>query len=160
MAEYDRKYIEWLKEQPIEELTPEQRRLRNLNPIKNGEVRNPNGAKKGSKHWSTYFQKMMDDPKFFQTFVKSLPKEWEGIIDNSSAKAIAAAVIATTTRKSLEKASKNEDFDKDTREMIALLHKIAYGDKITYSADESFFNSPVINFNVVPDREEKTEQQE
>ena len=60
MAEYDRKYIEWLKEQPIEELTPEQRRLRNLNPIKNGEVRNPNGAKKGSKHWSTYFQKMMD----------------------------------------------------------------------------------------------------
>ena len=111
MAEYDRKYIEWLKEQPIEELTPEQRRLRNLNPIKNGEVRNPNGAKKGSKHWSTYFQKMMDDPKFFQTFVKSLPKEWEGIIDNSSAKAIAAAVIATTTRKSLEKASKNEDFD-------------------------------------------------
>ena len=102
----------------------------------------------------------MDDTKIFQTFVKSLPKEWEGIIDNSSAKAIAAAVIATTTRKSLEKASKNEDFDKDTREMIALLHKIAYGDKITYSADDSFFNSPVINFNVVPDREEKTEQQE
>ena len=44
--------------------------------------------------------------------------------------------------------------------MIALLHKIAYGDKITYSADDSFFNSPVINFNVVPDRQEKTEQQE
>mgnify|MGYP001209475091 CR=1 FL=1 len=160
MAEYDRKYIEWLKEQPIENLTSEQRRLRNLNPIKNGEVRNPNGAKKGSKHWSTYFQKMMDDPEFFKTFVKSIPKEWTDIDDNSSAKAIAAAVVSSTTKKCLETAAKGEEIDKDTREMIALLNKVAYGDKVVYSTDDSFFNSPVINFNVVPDREEKTEQQE
>ena len=160
MAEYDRKYIEWLKEQPIENLTSEQRRLRNLNPIKNGEVRNPNGAKKGSKHWSTYFQKMMDDPEFFKTFVKSIPKEWTDIVDNSSAKAIAAAVVSSTTKKCLETAAKGEEIDKDTREMIALLNKVAYGDKVVYSTDDSFFNSPVINFNVVPDREEKTEQQE
>lgn len=160
MAEYDRKYIEWLKEQPIEELTPEQRRLRNLNPIKNGEVRNPNGAKKGSKHWSTYFQKMMDDPEFFKTFVKSIPKEWTDIVDNSSAKAIAAAVVSSTTKKCLETAAKGGEIDKDTREMIALLNKVAYGDKVVYSTDDSFFNSPVINFNVVPDREEKQKEQE
>lgn len=160
MAEYDRKYIEWLKEQPIEELTPEQRRLRNLNPIKNGEVRNPNGAKKGSKHWSTYFQKIMDDPEFFNTFIKSVPQKWTNIVDNSSAKAIAAAVVFSTTKNCLETVATGKEIDKDTRDMIALLNKIAYGDKITYSADDSFFNSPVINFNVVPDREEKTEQQE
>lgn len=160
MADYDRKYIEWLKTQPIEELTPEQRRLRNLNPIKNGEVRNPNGAKKGSKHWSTYFQKMMDDPEFFNTFVKSIPKEWTNIVDNSSAKAIAAAVVSSTTKKCLETVAAGKEIDKDTRDMIALLNKIAYGDKVVYSTDDSFFNSPVINFNVVPDREEKQKEQE
>lgn len=160
MAEYDRKYIEWLKEQPVEDLTPEQRRLRNLTPLQKGTVLNPNGGKKGVKHWSTIFQKMMEDEQFFHTFVKSIPKEWDSIVENSSAKAIAAAVISATVRKCMECTAKQQPIDKDTREMIALLNKIGYGDKVVYSTDDSFFNNPVINFNVVPDREEKEKKTE
>lgn len=165
MAEYDRRYIEWLKTQEPETLTPEQRRLRNLKPARDGEVRNPNGPKKGVKHWSTHFRKLMEDEDFFKTFVSGVPKEWEGIVDNSSAKAIAAAVIASTSRRCMECLAKNEPLDRETREMVALLNKLGYGDKVVIEDIEgnSPFNRPALFFDVIPSKhpeEENAEQSE
>lgn len=165
MADYDRRYIEWLKTQDPNTLTPEQRKLRNLKPVKRGEVRNPEGGKKGALHWSTYYRKLMDDPEFFKTFITGVPKEWEGLINNSAAKAIAAAVITSTSKRCMECLAKNEPLDKDTREMVALLNKLGYGDKFVIEDSEgnSPFNRPALYFDVIPSKkleEEDAEQSE
>jgi len=160
MAEYDRRYIEWLKTQDPATLTPEERRLRNLKPTKDGEVRNPVGGKKGVQHWSSYFRKFMDDEDFFKTFVKSVPKEWEQLIQGSSGKAIAAALVASTSVKCMKAIAEGKEVDKDTREMIALINKIGYGDKVVFEADDGFFNKTNLTFNVLPDREDKSESEE
>lgn len=160
MAQYDRRYIEWLKEQDPATLTPEQKRLRNLTPMKPGETLNPNGAKKGTKHWSVYVRQLLDDEKLFSSFVKSVPKELDPLIDKSSAKAIMAALIISATRASLEKMAKGEKIDRDTREMISLLNKIGFGDKVVFEADDSFFNKANLTFNVVPDRESEVSTEE
>ncbi len=162
MADYDRRYIEWLKEQDPATLTPEQRRLRNLSPIKNGEVRNPAGGKKGVKHWSTHFRKLLEDEDFFKTFISGVPKEWEGIVDNSAAKAIAAAVITSTSRRCMECLAKKEPLDRDTREMVALLNKLGYGDKVVIEDvnGDSPFNRPALYFDVIPSKKSENDNAE
>lgn len=162
MAEYDRRYIEWLKTQDPATLTPEQRRLRNLSPIKNGEIKNPNGGKKGVKHWSTHFRKLMEDEEFFKTFISGVPKEWEDIIDNSAAKAIAAAVITSTSQRCMECLAKKEPLDKETREMVALLNKLGYGDKVVIEDVDgnSPFNRPALFFDVIPSKQPEEENAE
>lgn len=160
MAEYDRRYIEWLKTQDPATLTPEQRRLRNLTPLKTGDVINPKGGKKGVQHWSTYFRKFMDDEKFFNSFIKSVPDEWTDLIQNSSGKAIAAALVASTAMKCMKAVAEGKEIDRDTREMVALINKIGYGDKVVFEADDSFFNKTNLIFNVIPDREDNKEESE
>ena len=159
---FEKKYtvedIENLKKKNPEELTPEERRIRNLTPIKEGEIKNPKGRTKGCANWSTHFKRLMGNEIFLETIISSLPQEWQGIVEGVPADVIAAALIATITREAAKSVAEQKPISGSTLKAIQLLNKISYGDKIQVEPDEnSFFKKPVINFVVREDRKKETE---
>lgn len=150
--------IDELKKKPYNELTPKEKKLVNLNPIKKGEVRNPNGRTKGTKNWSTYFKKLMEDEEFLGTIISSLPSQWNGIVEKYPASVIAAGLIASTTRQVAESVAQNKPIDEHTLKMIDRVQRIGYGETKNVNVDTeegSIFDRVNFNFTVVPDREKE-----
>ena len=152
---YTKEDIKAMQKQDPATLTPQERRLANLHPIEKGEVRNPKGKPKGVKSWSTHFKKLMGDEEFLKTIISSTPKEWDGIVGDYPADVIAAGVIATVTREVAEAVINQRPLSEATTRSIALLNKIGFGEKVVVDAEEGFFDKPVINFTVVPPKEQK-----
>lgn len=148
--------IQALAAKPYSELTPEERRLVNLNKgfWEKGVGGNPKGKKKGCKNWSSIFQKLMGDEKFLHTVITSLPKDWQDIVQDTPAEVIAAGLVANIVKGVAKSLTSDQAIPKEVREAIALLNKISYGDKIVHDSDEGFFAAPVINYEVVPDRQD------
>lgn len=133
-----------------EKLTIEETRLANMNMIKPGEVRNPNGRKKGSINWSTRIRRLMNDEAFLKSVIKSLPNEWSEIVDGTPADVIGASMIASVVREAARSVVEGKPLDAQTLKTIDRISKIGYGDKITLDVEEgSVFTQPVINFEVV-----------
>ena len=156
----DKKYtaedIEELKKKDPSELTPYEKGLVNLRPIKEGEVRNPKGRTKGAKNWSTHFKKMMGDEKLLKSVISQLPKQWGGIVDEIPADVIAAGLIVSATQAVAKAIAEGKTIDKNTLELIDRIHKIGYGEtkNVNLDAEEGgFFDHDKIIFEVVKDRE-------
>lgn len=145
--------IEELKKRPREELTPKERKLVNLKV-------NFNGRPKGTKNWSTIFRKLMNDEKFLNTLIASKPKDWNGMVGDTPADMLAAVIIASTIRSAAKYIGQDKPLPKDVREMILLVSKLTYGDKVKIESDGGFFQQPVINFSVVGDRKDQPEIQD
>lgn len=130
------------------DLTSHQRQIANLHPAAVGEIRNPHGRPKGIKNWSVVFQHLLDDPKFFHSIVSSLPKDWNGVVGETSAEAIAAALIAATSRETLKELANGQPLSHDVREGIALINRLGFGEKFTVDTSDSFFHQTQIIFEV------------
>lgn len=157
IRKYPEGYFEELQKIPDDELTPEEKRLKNLHPWKKGQSGNPNGKKKGTKNWSTIFKRLMGDPDFLHTVISSVPSEWQDVVGDAPSEVIAAGVIASVLRDISESTNKGKSLDKNTRDAIDLLNKLGYGEKQVHEVDKSFFEQAQINFNVVPDTHQKPE---
>ena len=150
-----------LKKRPIEELTSEERRLRNLNPFPKGVSGNPKGRKKGVKNWSTHFRKLMGDPDFLRTVIKSTPDDWQNIVGDTPADVIAAGIVGNALQE-IAKTIKDGKLSREAKEVISLLNKLGYGDKVVHEADEesSFFTAPIFQYNVITgDKEEESAEE-
>jgi len=160
MRKYTKEEIEELKKKPVEELTPYERRLTNLSIIQPGEVRNPNGLKKGTVLWPTRFKKLLANPDFLKRVMGTTPENWRDVVNEDSADVIAAGLIASVLRQVQECEENNKRLPKETLDAIALINKMAFGDKIVHETDDSFFQKASITFNVVPDREQRPKDKE
>lgn len=146
------KFIDELKKKNPEEMTSRERSMANLNPIKKGEVRNPNGKKKGTQNWSTHFKKLMGDEEFLKTIISQLPREWDGIVGEIPADVIAAGLIATATQQVAKSIAEGKAVDENTLKVIDRISKIGYGESkhVSLNAEEEgFFEKVNFNFNVV-----------
>lgn len=160
MDKYTREDIEALKkirDENPELLTPEERGLANLTPIKKGEIKNPKGRGKGVKNWSSHFKKLMGDEDFLKTIIKSNPKEWDGIVGEYPADVIAAGIIATVTREVSKAVVEGKPLSMATTRSIDLLNKLGFGEQknITLDDSEGFFEKTNITFTVLPAREKE-----
>lgn len=146
--------IQALAAKPYNELTPEERRLVNLNKgfWEKGQSGNPKGPKKGCRNWSTIFHKLMGNEDFLHTIVKSLPKNWQDIVEDTPAELIAAGLVATIAKGVAKSLKEEKPLPKDIRDAITLLNKIGYGDKVVHETDGGFMTAPIIKYEVVPDR--------
>ena len=156
---YTREDIENFKKKDPSELTSEQRRIANLNPVKPGEVRNPVGKKKGTKNWATHFKKLLNDEKFLDSIITSLPSSWNDIVDKYPASVIAAGLIATATQNVAKSVTEGKPIDDQTLKTLDRIQKFTYGDKVVHDVDEEggFFEQAIFNFSVVPDRKRDDE---
>lgn len=160
MSKYTREEIEAIKAKPDSEKTVKERQLSNLVSWKPGQSGNPKGRQKGSTNWSTHFKKLMGDPNFVRAMISNAPEQWKDIVEENSADIIAAGLIGSILRDVQSSVESGKQISKETREAIALLNKIAYGDKVVHEAEDSFFQKANITFTVVPDRENKPKDKE
>lgn len=155
---YTAKDIEELKKKDPKDLTPRERGLVNLSPVKKGEVRNPNGRGKGVKNWSTYFEKLLNDGEFLSTIIKNLPPSWNDTVEKYPASVIAAGLITTATQSIAKAVAEGRPVDEQTLKTLDRIQKFTYGDKVTHDVDESgFFEKVNFNFRVASDREKEDE---
>ena len=121
----------------------------------------PTANNKGKhwKQWRTIFRRLLNDPEFFHSIVKQNPKQWEGIIEDTSAETIAAALVAVITQEaglimtSTDRTSKEFRYQmKDFRQNVETLNKIAYGENqnINLDTNDSFFSRATLNFDILP----------
>lgn len=143
--------IQALAKKPYEDLTPEERRLVNLNKgfWEKGQSGNPRGPRKGCRNWSTIFHKLMGNEDFLHTIVKSLPKDWQDIVEETPAELIAAGLVATIAKGVAKCLVEEKPLPKDIRDAISLLNKIGYGDKVVYEDPDGVFERTTLNFRVV-----------
>lgn len=143
--------IQALAKKPYDELTPEERRLVNLNKgfWEKGQSGNPRGPKKGCRNWATIFHKLMGNEDFLHTVVSSLPKDWQDIVEDTPAELIAAGLVANIARGVAKSLSTDKPLPKDIRDAISLLNKISYGDKVVYEDPDGVFEKTILNFRVV-----------
>lgn len=155
---YTAEEIEKLKQKDPKDLTPYERGLVNLTPIKKGEVRNPNGRKKGAKNWSTYFQKLLNDEEFLSTIIKNLPPSWNDTVEKYPASVIAAGLITTATQSVAKAVAEGRPIDDQTLKTLDRIQKFTFGDKVTHEVEEEgFFDKVQFNFSVAPDRKKEDE---
>lgn len=151
--------IDDLRAKDPDTLTGKERKMLNLNPAKKGEVRNPNGRKKGSKNFSTHFRNLMEDENFLKTVVTSMPSQWQGMVSDTPAGFISAAYLTVILKSLANSVKEGNVIDRDTRELISQLNKMAFGDKVVIEPEsDDFFQRTVLNFNVVPSREKDEDE--
>lgn len=144
-----------IKDSDPSKLKPEEIKYANLHPIEKGEVRNPEGRKKGTKNWHTHFQNLMGDEKFLSTIISQLPKQWEGVVEKYPASVIAAGLIATATQQVAKSIAEGKPVDEATLKIIDRIQRIGYGETKNVNIDSQeggFFEKVNFNFSVVPDR--------
>ena len=107
------------------------------------------GRKKGTRSWDAVFRKLNNSPEFMKTFVKSLPPEWNDIVNNTPAEVIAAGFIMSVSKEVVKHVMEGKPLPKDVRESIIQLNKLGYGDKVVIEPDQSVFDKININFSVV-----------
>lgn len=148
------------KKERGEKLTQEEQRLLNLSKtmIKPGEVRNPEGRKKGAINWSTRIKRLMGDERLLKSVISNLPSSWDDIVDDTPADVIGAAMIASVVREAAKSVAEGKPLDEQTLRTIDRISKIGYGDKVVMDAEDGFFEKTQINFNVVPDRRSKNDE--
>lgn len=153
--------IDELRAKDPSELTGKEKKILNLNPVKKGEVRNPNGRKKGSKNFSTHFRSLMEDENFLKTVVSTMPSQWQGMVSDTPAGFIAAAYLTVILKSVANSVKEGSVIDRDTRELISQLNKMAFGDKVVIEPDsDDFFQKTVLNFSVVPSRDKNEDESE
>lgn len=115
----------------------------NLIPAKKGEVRNPNGKPKGTKHWSTIVRKILNDKKLFEALIegKQNPKWIASLPNRDASHAIATAMVV-----------KAMQGDKQAAEW---LRKTGYGDKLDITSDEKPITVEVLRFVDADERKAK-----
>lgn len=152
---YTSEVIEELKKKDPSELTPEEKSIANLKPVKKGEVRNPNGRTKGTKNWSTYFQKLLNDEAFLATIIKNLPASWNDTVEKYPASVIAAGLITTATQSVAKAVAEGRPIDEQTLKTLDRIQKFTFGDKITHDVEEEgFFDKVNFHFEVIkPEKE-------
>lgn len=151
-----------IREENPELLTPEEKRLANLHPIEKGEVRNPEGRKKGTKNWSTHFKRLMGDEDFLKTIIGTLPSEWNGIVGDVPADVLAAGLIASAVREVAKATNDGKPIDKKTLDILDRISKFGYGDKVVHEIEdeEGFFDKKQIVFQVVDSKKESSNNNE
>ncbi len=102
----------------------------------------------------------MNDERFLKTLVASKPKDWDKMVGDTPAEVLAAVIVASTIRSAAKYIDQDKPLPRDVREMILLVSKLTYGDKVKIVMDNGFFQQPQINFSVVPDRKEQSKVQD
>ena len=62
---------------------------------------------------------------------------------------IAAGIVAGATKEIAKSVAENKPISKEVRDLVDLLNKIGYGEKVVHEAGETFFDKANISFNVV-----------
>ena len=96
----------------------------NLIPAKKGEVRNPKGKPKGTKHWSTIVKQILEDEELFEKIIegKKNPKWINSLPKKNGANAIVVAMV-----------TKALQGDKNAADW---LRKTGFGDKIDITSND------------------------
>ena len=159
--ETSREEIEELAKKPREELTPHERSLVALLPLMNKpgctKETMKGGRKAGGHNWSWYFKKLMNDPDFMDTIMRTRPESWcqNEKYGDVPGEALAAGVITIVTKSVIEAMQKNQKLDQATLKTLEIIGKLGFGDKVTHELEgKSFFDKTELVFNVVPDRKE------
>ena len=149
---YSKEDIERIKNTPDDLLTSEERKFKNIIPTigyKGMPPTNPRGNWKKTPSFSSKVRKLMNDEEFLKTILKSTPSQWQGIVDNTPASMIAAGIVAGATKEIAKSVAENKPISKEVRDLVDLLNKIGYGEKVVHEAGETFFDKANISFNVV-----------
>ena len=149
---YSKEDIERIASTPADLLTPEERRFKNIIPTigyKGMPPTNPRGNWKKTPNFGARVRKLMNDEEFLKTILKSTPAQWQGIVDNTPASMIAAGIVAGATKEIAKAVAENKPISKEIRDLVDLLNKIGYGEKVVHKAGETFFDKANISFNVV-----------
>lgn len=149
---YSKEDIERIANTPSDLLTPEERGFKNIIPTigyKGMPPTNPRGNWKKTPQLGTRVRKLMEDEDFLGTILKSTPGQWKGIVDKTPAAIIAAGIVAGATKEIAKAVAENKPISKEVRDLVDLLNKIGYGEKVVHEAGETFFDKATISFNVV-----------
>lgn len=154
-----REDIEAIKAKPPEERTPREKSLANLTSWKPGQRGNPENKNiNKTKTISNQAKRLLNSPTFLQTIIKTLPKQWEDVVGNTSTEVIVAGLITSVVRDVSKSIIDNKPLSKETRAAIMQLNKLGFGEQVTHKLDEGFFQQASINFNVVEDRKQEDKE--
>lgn len=109
------------------------RAAENLIPAKPGEIRNPKGKPKGTKHISTWIQEMMND-EGFETYIQHPTKGYEPY---------KGAPLKAIIQTALRKAASGDD---KAREWLA---KYGWGNKVVHEFENSIFTDNKMEITIV-----------
>lgn len=149
---YSKEDIERIANTDPELLTPEERGFKNIIPTigyKGMPPANPRGNWKKTPNFGHRVRKLMEDEELLSTILKSTPNQWKGIVDKTPAAVIAAAIVSNVTKEVAKSLSSDKPISKDVRDLVELLNKIGYGDKVVHEAGDTFFDKANISFSVV-----------
>jgi len=150
---FSKEDIERIANTDPELLTPQERGMKNLIPtmaVKGGPSPNPRGNYKRTPNFGGRIRKLMEDENFLNTILKSTPGQWKDIVDKTPSAIIAAGIVSSATKEVAKAVSDGKPVSKELRDLIDLLNKVAYGEKVVHEAGDSFFEKANINFNVIP----------
>lgn len=108
----------------------------NLIPAKKGEIRNPKGKPKGTKHISTWIQEMLGDEEFETVLVDAQ----KGAIKYKGAPLKAIIKVA------MHKAIHDKDKGQQWAEWLA---KYGWGNKIVHDFEDDLFKEATMTINIV-----------
>lgn len=97
--------------------------LENLQPAKKGEVRNPKGKPKGTKHISTWIQEMLNDPDFETVLIDA----------NKGAIPFKGAPLEAIIKVAMHKAIHDKDKGQQWAEWLA---KHGYGNRLVLETSD------------------------
>lgn len=123
------------------------RAVDNLIPAKKGEVRNPKGKPKGTKHIATWIQEMLNDEEFETTLLDSKT----GLVEYKGAPL--KAIIKVAIHKSIHD-------PKTGNAWAEWLGKHGWGNKLVHTLDEDLFDLKEFTIKVVHDRADTDAEQE
>lgn len=107
------------------------------------------GRKKGTRSWDAVFRKVLNSKEFQKTYLKTLPGQWNDIIENTPAELIAAGFIMSVSKEVAKAVQEDKPLPKEVRDAIMQLNKLGFGDKVVVEPDESVFDKVNLNFNVI-----------
>lgn len=149
---YSKEDIERIANTDPELLTPQERGMKNLIPtmaVKGGPSTNPRGNYKRTPNLGGRIRKLMENEDFLKTILKSTPSQWKDIVDKTPGSIIAAGIVSAATKEIAKVVSDGKPVSKELRDLIDLLNKVGYGEKVVHEAGDSFFEKANINFNVI-----------
>lgn len=107
------------------------------------------GRKKGTRSWDAVFRKVLNNKEFQKTYLKTLPAQWNDIIENTPAELMAAGFVMSVSKEVAKAVQEDKLLSKDVRDAIMQLNKLGFGDKVVVEPDESIFDKVNLNFNVI-----------
>lgn len=155
-----REDIEAIKKKDPSEMTSRERQLANLTPWQKGYQGNPEHKNINKKKTiSNQAKRLLNSPMFLKTIIKTMPKDWEDIVGDTSTEVIVAGLITSIVRDVAKSVKNGDPLSKETRTAIMQLNKLGFGEEVTHKLDEGFFQQAQINFNVVEDRKNEQDKE-